>query len=175
LQMIPARLRGTAEPPIVSTTELLAAIQHYETDTPARVLQQLGARIAAAAPDGVDREAVSVPEVEGEPTALLIVPFEATDDSLDEYPSERTATLRGTSPPFDVLVSGEGIAEPPEAAATAAPLAQTCTRLAALCVGITSRLLLRVGTGGGFAPSVGRNRGSHEATRIDGRSRSWPD
>ena len=41
LQMLPARLRGTAGPPIVSTRELLYAIQHYETDTPARVLQQL--------------------------------------------------------------------------------------------------------------------------------------
>jgi hypothetical protein len=51
LQTLPARLRGIADPPIVSRSELLYAIQHYETDAPARVLRQLVARATAAAPE----------------------------------------------------------------------------------------------------------------------------
>jgi hypothetical protein len=165
LQMIPARLRGTAEPPIVSTRELLSAIEHYETDVPARVLQQLLARVTAAAPERAVEEAVSPEPIEHEPTAFLVVPFEATDDSLDEYPTEQVAGLHRDDARSDRLMSGRGVTDPPEAAATAATRARTFARLAARCVGITSRLL-RLGSSGGPATLATTDAGPSSANQM---------
>ena len=89
--MLPARLRGTAEPPIVSKLELLYVIEPYEVDAPARVLQQLVARAIAAVPARPRREAVASAPVDSDSTALLIMPFNGPGETVDEYPSEQIA------------------------------------------------------------------------------------
>jgi hypothetical protein len=89
LHMLPARLRGAAGPRIVSTRELLKAIQHYETDASARVLQHLFARVTAAKPerpastgvDGViapDRRPSGHVSVEAPESAATAVPRSPT-------------------------------------------------------------------------------------------------
>ena len=138
LHTLPARLRGAAEPPIVSTRELLYVIEPYETDAPARVLQQLVARAIAAAPARPGREAVASAPVDSDSTALLIVPFEGRDDALDEYPSEqivRTGVDSAAAP--DRLSPVRVVADAPETAATAAPRSPMLTLVAVLCVGIS--------------------------------------
>jgi hypothetical protein len=117
LQTLAARLQGTAAPPIVSTTELLFAIQHYETAAPASVLQQLVARVTAAPPDGADERPLSSHHLNAEPTEVLVVPFEGTDDSLDEYPSEQSPRPAVNAAP-DQRPPVSVIAGPPAVATT---------------------------------------------------------
>jgi hypothetical protein len=135
LHMLPARLRGTTGPPIVSTPELLYVIQHYETDAPARVLQQLVAR-AAAALDRPARESVTSGQGESESAVLRIVAFEGRDDSLDEYPSEQVVGRRVDYASLpDRLPLGPVVPDAPEIVSTSAPRSRVFALLAVLCVG----------------------------------------
>ena len=132
LHRLPARLRGTAGPPIGTTQELLYAIQHYETDAPTRVLQRLFARAEAAAPERSLIASVTPGPVDADRLTAL-APLEGGHDSPDEDPSARTgiddATRPDGRPPVHVAPNAT------ERAATAAvPRARMW---AVLCVGMS--------------------------------------
>jgi hypothetical protein len=155
LHMLPARLRGTAASPIVSAQELLDAIRHYETDVPARVLQQLVARAAAAAPgeapDGEANDPVSSDQAATAPTAPVIVAVagggdwrdqftseqgHARDDALDQCASEQIATTAHGATGAGCLPHAR-VPVTPQTLATATPRSRTVVMLAALGVGFS--------------------------------------
>jgi hypothetical protein len=118
LHRLLARLRGTAEPPVVSTPELLYILQPYEVDVPSRVLQHLVTRAATGAPQSASA-AITSEEVDPERTAFELVPFEGADDSLDEYPCEQIPRTPSGAPQAQGGADGPSIPDAPEATVTA--------------------------------------------------------